>query len=77
MNRIGQTCVDKHTFKSKWGDIYYVASICSKLPEESDALILGLGGGAFANILQNNLGFNVDAVELDDVSRKLHGNISD
>ena len=65
VNRIGQTCLDKDTLKSKWGDIYYVASICSKLPEESDALILGLGGGAFANLLQNNLGFNVDAVELD------------
>ena len=65
VNRIGQTCLDKDTLRSKWGDIYYVASICSKVPEESDALILGLGGGAFANILQNNLGFNVDAVELD------------
>ena len=65
VNRIGQTCLDKDTFTSKWGDIYYVASICSKVPEESDALILGLGGGALANILQNNLGFNVDAVELD------------
>ena len=65
VNRIGQTCLDKDTFTSKWGDIYYVASICSKVPENSDALILGLGGGAFANILQNNLGFNVDAVELD------------
>ena len=65
VNRIGQTCLDKDTFTSKWGDIYYVASICSKVPEKSDALILGLGGGALANILQNNLGFNVDAVELD------------
>ena len=65
MNRIGQTCLGKDTLKSKWGDIYYVASICSRFPEKSDALILGVGGGAFANILQNNLGFNVDAVELD------------
>jgi spermidine synthase len=65
VNRIGQTCVDKDTLTSKWGDIYYVASICSKLPEKSDALILGVGGGAFANLLQNNVGFNVDAVELD------------
>jgi spermidine synthase len=64
-NRIGQTCLDKDTLKSKWGDIYYVASICSKVPEKSDALILGVGGGAFANILQNNVGLNVDAVELD------------
>ena len=65
VNRIGQTCLEKDTFTSKWGDIYYLASICSKLPEESDALILGVGGGAFANLLQNNMGFNVDAVELD------------
>ena len=65
VNRIGQTCLDKDTFTSKWGDIYYVASICSKVPEKSDALILGLGGGALTNILQNNLGFNVDAIELD------------
>jgi spermidine synthase len=65
MNRIGQTCLDKDTLKSKWGDIYYLASICSRLPEKSDALILGVGGGAFANILQNNVGLNVDAVELD------------
>ena len=65
VNRIGQTCLDKDTLESKWGDIYYVASICSKLPEKSDALILGVGGGAFANLLQNNVGFNVDAVELD------------
>ena len=64
-NRIGQTCLDRDTLKSKWGDIYYLASICSKLPEKSDALILGVGGGAFASILQNNVGFNVDAVELD------------
>ena len=65
VNRIGQTHIDKDTFKSKWGDIYYVASVCSKFPEKSDALILGVGGGAFANVLQNNLGLNVDAVELD------------
>jgi spermidine synthase len=65
INRIGQTRLDKDTLKSKWGDIYYLASICSKVPEKSDALILGVGGGAFANILQNNVGFNVDAVELD------------
>ena len=65
VNRIGQTCLDKDTLKSKWDDIYYLASICSKFPEKSDALILGVGGGAFTNVLQNNLGFNVDAVELD------------
>ena len=77
VNRIGQTCLDKDTLKSKWGDIYYLASICSKFPEKSDALILGVGGGAFTNLLQNNLGFNVDAVELDrrvqEVARRYFG----
>jgi spermidine synthase len=77
VNRIGQTCLEKDTLKSKWGDIYYLASICSKFPEKSDALILGVGGGAFTNLLQNNLGFNVDAVELDrrvqEVARRYFG----
>src|SRR5262249_3703862 len=39
--------------------------ICSKFPPGSDALILGLGGGSVANLLQTRSGFNVDAVELD------------
>jgi len=66
MNRIGQTYVDKGTFNSRWDYPKYVRSICSIFPEKSDALILGVGGGAIANIFQNNLGFNVDAVELDE-----------
>jgi spermidine synthase len=65
VNRTGQTWVDKETFKPKWDYAAYVQSICSKYPEKSNALILGLGGGPMANILQTNLGFNVDAVELD------------
>jgi spermidine synthase len=65
VNRTGQTWVDKETFKPKWDYASYVNAICSKLPEKSDALILGLGGGTVANIFQNSLGFNVDAVELD------------
>jgi spermidine synthase len=65
VNRTGQTWVDKEAFEPKWDYASYVKSICSKLPEKSDALILGLGGGTVANILQNDLGFNVDAVELD------------
>jgi spermidine synthase len=66
MNRIGQTYVDKGTFNSRWDYPKYVRSICSIFPEKSDALILGVGGGTIANIFQNNLGFNVDAVELDE-----------
>lgn len=65
VNRAGQTRVDKETFKPKWDYAYYVSSICSKFPENSNALILGLGGGTVANILQSGLGFNVDAVEFD------------
>jgi predicted membrane-bound spermidine synthase len=65
VNRTGQTWVDKETFKPKWDYASYVKSICSKFPEKSNALILGLGGGTVANIFQNTLGFNVDAVELD------------
>jgi hypothetical protein len=66
VNRIGQTWVDKTTFQPRWDYASYVKSICSKFPEKSDALILGLGGGAVANIFQNNLGFNVDTVKLDE-----------
>jgi spermidine synthase len=65
VNRTGQTSVDMKTVKPKWDYIYAIYSICSKLPEKSDVLILGLGGGAVANIFQTRLGFNVDAVELD------------
>jgi spermidine synthase len=66
INRIGQTRVDKDTFAPRWDYVSCVPSIASKLPQKSDALILGLGGGTIANIFQNNLGFNVDAVDLDE-----------
>jgi len=66
MNRIAQTYVDKKTFNSRWDYPYYLSAICGKLPEKSNALILGLGGGTIANIFQNQLRFNVDAVELDE-----------
>ena len=66
VNRMVQTVGQHETLKSIWDYVYYVSSVCSKLPEKSNALILGLGGGTVANIFQNNLGFNVDAVELDE-----------
>jgi spermidine synthase len=65
VNRIGQTRVERDTFMPKWDYVYYISTICSKLPPKSNALILGLGGGTIANLLQNNLGFNVDGVDLD------------
>jgi spermidine synthase len=77
VNRTGQTWVDKETFQPKWDYASYVKSICSKFPEKSNALILGLGGGTVSNIFQSNLGFNVDAVELDqriaDVAKQYFG----
>jgi spermidine synthase len=65
LNRIIQTLVDREIFKPKSDYVYYACSLSSGLPEKSDVLILGLGGGTIANIFQNDLGFNVDAVELD------------
>jgi spermidine synthase len=66
VNRIGQTHVEKDTFAPKWDYVYYISTICSKLPQKSNVLILGLGGGTIANILHNGLGFSVDAVDLDE-----------
>ena len=62
---MGQTVVDKSSNITKWNYITFATSLASRLPENSSALVLGLGGGSFANSLQNNLKFRVDAVELD------------
>ena len=42
------------------------SAIVSQLPENSTALLLGLGGGSVANMLHENLKMKVDAVELDE-----------
>ena len=76
MNRVAQTYLDKMTLTSRWQYPKFLNVICSRFPEKSDALILGLGGGTVANIFKNQLGFNVDAVELTSVSRKSRGNSS-
>jgi spermidine synthase len=65
VNRIAQTYADKATLTSKWDYPALISAICGKFPPGSDALILGLGGGSVANLLQTQSGFNVDAVELD------------
>ena len=65
VNRMGQTVVNLKTRKSRWSYPDYVTAIASVLPEKSDALILGLGGGTIANRLNRALGLNVDAVEFD------------
>jgi hypothetical protein len=65
INRIGQTGIDKTSNSTKWNYIIFTSSVASVLPENSKALVLGLGGGSAANIFQN-LKFKVDAVELDE-----------
>jgi predicted membrane-bound spermidine synthase len=66
INRMGQSGIDLNTNSSKWVYFIFASSVASKLPENSKALLLGLGGGVMGNDLQNNLKFTVDAVELDE-----------
>ncbi|MFH1319323.1 MAG: fused MFS/spermidine synthase [Bacteroidota bacterium] len=66
VNRMGQTFININTGRSRWSYVDYLISVASALPENSDVLLLGLGGGTIANQLQQTLKFNVDAVELDE-----------
>lgn len=66
VNRIGQTQIDNNTGRYLWNYITFASAVSSKLPTESDALLLGLGGGSVANMLTQQLHFKVDAVELDE-----------
>lgn len=65
VNRMGQTYIDMHTGKSKWSYPDYITSVASKLPEDAEVLLLGLGGGTIANQLSRNLNLKVTAVDLD------------
>jgi hypothetical protein len=65
VNRMGQTNINKTTGVSNWNYIPFSTSVMSKMPENSNVLLLGLGGGTIANSMVN-LKFNVDAVELDE-----------
>jgi MFS family permease len=76
MNRIVQTLVGQADLRPKFPYIYYDISVCSKLPDKSDVLILGLGGGILAKVFQDRLGFNVDTVELDERIAKVARHIS-
>ena len=64
VNRIGEAQIDRKTGMTMWEYPYYVTSVCSKLPENSNALMLGLGGGQIPNML-SFMKLNVDVVELD------------
>ncbi len=73
VNRMGQTNVNKTTGVSNWNYIPFSTSVMSKMPENSNVLLLGLGGGTIANSMIN-LTFNVDAVELDERMHEVASN---
>jgi predicted membrane-bound spermidine synthase len=77
VNRMGQSQLDLTTGASRWNYLIFSSAISSALPEKSTALVLGLGGGMMAEKLSSELGFDVDAVELDsriaEVSRRFFG----
>lgn len=66
VNRMGQTIFDTYTGDARLSYVPFAASAASKLPAKAKALLLGLGGGSMANVLQNDLKLSVDAVELDE-----------
>jgi len=74
VNRMGQSQLDLKTGSTRWNYSIFTSAVSSVLPEKSNALILGLGGGNVANSFSYGLGLKVDAVELDrriaDVSRQ-------
>jgi len=65
VNRMGQSQVDLTTGASRWNYLIFSSAVASMFPENSTALVLGLGGGMMAEKLNSELGFRVDAVELD------------
>ncbi len=65
LNRIAQTWINLDTGQPIWGYHHYLTTLGSLLPAGSRALLLGMGGGVLARQLQD-LGFQVDAVELDE-----------
>jgi predicted membrane-bound spermidine synthase len=65
INQIPQTYVNPDKLPaSLWKYPHRLAMIASIKPENSKALLIGLGGGSLAMELKN-MGFRVDAVELD------------
>lgn len=66
INHIAQTWVNVDSVGiSKWKYPHRFSTIASVKPAQSDALLIGLGGGSVANEF-TRLGFNLDVVELDE-----------
>ena len=77
VNNTAQSIIDKESPEySLWDWSYYMPSAASVFPDNSDVLLLGLGGGTLVKQFQR-LGFNVEAVELDEriveVTKKYFG----
>ncbi|MBN2790399.1 MAG: spermidine synthase [Candidatus Delongbacteria bacterium] len=66
VNRMGQTFINLKNGRSRWDYTEFIASAAGILPERSNVLLLGLGGGTIANMLENQFQHKVDAVELDE-----------
>jgi spermidine synthase len=65
VNRMGQTNINLTSGNSNWTYLPFAVSATSIIPQNSNALLLGLGGGTVANMLYKGLQIKVDAVELD------------
>jgi len=65
INNTSQSFMDIPTGRSQWKYVHRIALYSSYKPEGSKVLICGLGGGNLVNEFQR-LGFEVDAVEIDE-----------
>jgi len=64
INNISQTFMHRSTGRSQWRYIHRIALYSSIKPAGSKVLVCGIGGGNLINEL-TNLGFDIDAVDID------------
>ena len=64
INNISQTFMHRSTGRSQWRYIHRIALYSSIKPAGSKVLVCGIGGGNLINEL-TNLGFEIDAVDID------------
>ena len=64
VNNISQSFIHVPTRRSPWRYVHRLSLYSSFMPAGSSVLLCGIGGGSVANEMIN-LGFNVDAVDLD------------
>lgn len=76
VNRMGQTWIDREDGGSRWDYVKMLPSMLEN-PHGSDVLLLGLGGGTVAKVLEESRNAEVDAVEMDEriagIARKYFG----